>query len=260
MRTIPKRILLASLLSFFALLVACATVDGLYVDPSFTFASMARNNLGVAGVSSVVQTLSVRQSSSVANILLNQLNDKYPQMGVMPMGDTVRALGAGRYRQMMRYYEDNDVVQDVYLQALRRHISGMRYLVFARIDEDNIQQHREQDDDFVTDGTDDRNQMSQIQYQTIRTVRISLEVYDLQLNRVVWRGSTEQKRSTHNDYDIPATQSGLSTRAIVSNLVSAAGQAMVEKQHEYPSPPSLSQMAGLCFETLLRKFPMPVQQ
>lgn len=244
---------------FFVLLcfVGCASVEGLYVDPSFNFGSLARGNIGVGGVVSVVNRTSRSQLTALGSLISGRLLDQYPGLTVMPVGDTVRALGASRYWQMMGYYQENGVVPDQYLSALRRHVSHIRYLVFARIVDNRIGHQRTQDvdDPAINTGTT-------IHYSTVRTLRIHMDVYDLDQHRVVWGGSYGSSRSTANSYTIPGLPVGRHHRArreMESNLLAMAGTALVDANHQYPSPPSLTSFASDVFRMLIKKFPMPVE-
>lgn len=231
-------------------LIACVSVQGLYQDPSFTYASIKQNNIGVAGVVSVPRKLKAREQNACANVLHTALVEKYPGLVIMPAGDAVRAMGDSSYRQMMRYYRDNGVVPSDYLNILRRHVSHMRYLVFARILEDRVEHSRQT--------TDQQDGTNKIEYQTTLSLTIHLDVYDVQTKNIVWSGSVTDSTYNANSYTAASTDTYKHEsigHEIVQDVASMLTTQTVEQHHEYPSAPSVKQFLQTIFSELLTRFP-----
>lgn len=239
----------------FLFFAGCATIQGLYVDPSFTFVSIASNNIGVGGVVSSSRNLKPSQQTAASNLLQSAIIQRYPGLSIMPAGDTVRALGVARYRAMMQYYQQNGVVPNQYLSALSQHISHMRYIAFARIEQDQISHDRgeyENNDDIYGSGT------ANIVYSTRLTLRVQLDVYDLSTQTIVWRGSLSESDSRDNNYTVPSMSINAydsTGRIIAKETMGIAGSAIVARNHAYPSPPSFSNLLQSMFIQLVKKFP-----
>lgn len=231
-------------------LFACVSIEGLYVDPSFTEMAIRQNNIGVAGVVSTVRRLSSREQNNCASYLYAALNEKYPGLTIMPAGDAVRALGSSRYQLMMRYYQENGVVPTEDLSALQQHISRMRYVAYARIQEDQVSHSRDQEHE--SRGTD------AIVFNTTLTLSIHLDVYDLQQKRVVWSGSVSNLWTQQNRYSVSSNRvysHESLDREVVRDLANVVETQTVNQQHEYPSPPSFSAGVKGIFSELLTRFP-----
>ncbi|MBU0455910.1 MAG: hypothetical protein ABIH77_02405 [Pseudomonadota bacterium] len=239
-------------------LSACVSVEGLYVDPSFTYASIMENNIGVGGVVSVPRDLTAARQSAYANQVRAAIMQKYPGINVMPSGDLTRALSAPDYRRMMRYYRDYGVVQDEYLKTAHRHIKRMRYVAFARIVEDQISHNRTQEDP----GPHTRGSVTMT---TTLTMKVNMVVYDLNNDRMVWSGAVTESNENNNHYDMNAVYVGRHHRhdvdkQIVASLANTALQEMQERQYHYPSAPAANDLLNGIFSGLLTKFPVPPKQ
>jgi len=232
------------------LIFACVSVQGLYRDPSFTYASVQQHNIGVVGVVSVPRKLSHREQTACAGLLHAALVEKYPGMDIMPAGDAVRAIGVSSYRKMMRYYRENGVVQSRYLAALQRHVTHMRYLVFARILEDRVTHSRQT--------YEQPHNTDEIDFRTTLSLTVHLDVYDVALRRIVWSGSVANSTSHANSYKVASMRSYRHeslNREIVQDVASVVSRQAVEHQHEYPSVPSFKGFMQTVFAELLTRFP-----
>lgn len=240
---------------FFA---GCVSVQGLYVDPSFTYQSVIANNIGVGGVVSTSKNISSSQQAALSNFLQNALVRHFPGLPVMPSGDVVRALGASQYQAMISYYRSHGVVPDKYLDALYKHIIYMRYIAFARIEQDNISHDRHQSQDVSTPRT---TGVSTISYTTTLSVGLHIDVYDVKARRIVWRGSVTENRTRSNNYDVPGVSTDAhesAAKAIAQGVLSVAGTALVDSQHSYPSAPSFNNLVQQIFYDMVSKFPKKV--
>ncbi|MBN1684565.1 MAG: hypothetical protein JW855_03925, partial [Gammaproteobacteria bacterium] len=218
-----------NLISTFCLLVAaCAPpVTGFYHDPSFSYGAIYRENIGVGGVASSVHPLNNAQRNLYSNLLRNKLMARYPSLDVMPMGDTVRALGNSTYRIMMRDYRQTGVVDTRYLNLLKQQVHRLRYVVFARITEQNIthdlstskdnndyyDHHHHHDYDHHDDYDHHRHGGGHVVTETTTlnthlTARAEIVVYDLQTGRYVWTGNTEVTKTNSYSSNDPIYQPG----------------------------------------------------
>ena len=173
----------------------------------------------------------------------------------MPSGDAVRALGAARYQTMMEYYRRHGVVPDQYLDALYKHIIYMRYIVFARVEQDSISHSREQDEN---NATVNNGSVSTIRFMTTLTLRVHIDVYDVKGRRIVWRGSVSESTSRSNNYDVPSVATGRHEgfkRAVADSVLGMAGTALVDSHHSYPTAPSFYNFMQRIFNNMVSKFP-----
>ena len=240
---------------FVGIFAGCVSVQGLYVDPSFTYQSVLENNIGVAGVVSATRKIKPSQQTALSNLLQNAIIKHFPGLPVMPSGDVVRALGSNRYRVMMEYYRLHGVVPDQYLSVLYTHIIYMRYVTFARIEQDHISHHREQYEDTSTAGN---GSTSSIDFTTTLSLRVHVDVYDVITHRIVWRGSLSDSTSQSNRYEVPSmvTSSHESLkRAVAQSIIGMAGSAIVDSHHAYPTAPSFYNFVQRIFNSMVGNFP-----
>jgi hypothetical protein len=254
------------LICLFCILAGCATVEGLYQDPSFTYGSVRAGNIGVGGVASTSKALSPGEQSAYSNLIRNSLFQHFPGMNIMPQGDAVSALGAPRYQSMMRFYADNGVIQDQYLTAFKNHITHMRYLVFARIisyqtsrrhdevkDFDHSSYRHDHDRDF------DRPTSESLNYYSTLEMRVEMSVYDLNLQRVVWSGNLDDSRENRNTYTLPEIyhrHHESFDRSLLTNLANMMLQNEMRGTYQYPPTPSSSALLQDLFRGLIGKFPV----
>ncbi len=258
--SITKKITFAVILLFASIFAGCVSVQGLYVDPSFTYQSVLANNVGVGGVVSATRIIPSSQQTALSNLIQNALIKHFPGLPVMPAGDAVRAIGVVRYKAMIEYYRRHGVVPNQYLDALYKHIIYMRYIVFARVEQDSISHSREQDDN---PNTVNNNAVSTINFLTTLTLRVHMDVYDVKARRIVWRGSVRDSTSRSNRYEVPSMITGRHEgfkRAVAQSVLGMAGTALVDSHHSYPTAPSFYNFMQRIFNDMVGKFPKKIAE
>ena len=245
-----KKLLIFCLVPFMLLLLqGCVSVSGLYHNHSFTYQSMVSDRIGVGGVVSAETPLRYEQQTAYASYLRASMINRYPGLNVMPSGDAARAIGIPAYRQMIRTYEQFGAIPSDNLKAMHKHVTGMRYLTFARI-EQNIASHdsggghgyiSSSSNDDVTD------------YNSTRNMTVKLEVYDLTTGRVVWSGSITESQSKKKRTTQPHT-----TKVFAALAQAAVGS--LTAQYQYPPFPSTDSVLRTIFKDFMSKFVQPPPQ
>lgn len=258
-----KKSILICFLGIFCLLTGCATVEGLYQDPSFTYGAVRAGNIGVGGVASTSRALSSGEQSAYGNLVRNSLVQHFPGMNIMPQGDAVSALGAPRYQTMMRYYADNGVIQDQYLTAFKDHITNMRYLVFARIVSYQTSRRHDEVKDFDYPshhhaGNFNHHTSESLNYYSTLEMRVEMSVYDLKQQRVVWSGNLDDSQENKNSYTLPEIyhhRHESRDRDLFTNLANVLLQNEMRGTYKYPSTPSSNSLLQNILRGLIAKFP-----
>jgi hypothetical protein len=229
--------------------------------------------------------IKISQSINLSNIVLTALNEQYQGMNIMPAGDTQRALGHNRYVSMLHYYQQNGVVRDRDLKALKNHVSHMRYLIFMRITKNNVshsqdshinsphryrhhrrdRHHHDQHDHHH--GHHDHHHRyhhhpqltkKHYTYRTTRAMASHIVVYDIQKLNRVWSGSVDVSRFTENNYDVPiANDNKTLATALVSALANTAVDKNSQKNMHYPGPPSDASLLKLILAGVTAHLPKP---
>ncbi len=258
-KMLTKKNVFFSVVLFFMLTAAgCVSVQGLYVDPSFTYQSVLANNIGVAGVVSATRRIRPSRQTALSNLMQNALIKHFPGLPIMPAGDVVRALGVTQYKAMMEYYRLHGVVPGQYLSALYKHVIYMRYVAFVRVEQDSISHDRQQYEDNTTPR---RASTSTIAFTTKLTVRVQIDVYDVITHRIVWRGSLNESTSRSNRYEVPSMVTGRReglNRAIAQSVIGMAGTAIVDSNHSYPTAPSFYNFMQRIFNSMIGRFPKKI--
>ncbi len=217
-------------------LAACSTkvpVEGLYQSNNFTYPSIHHEHIGVGGVTSSVTNTSPATANTYAASIRNSVIHKYPGLDIMPAGQMASALGRTHYNQMMQAYTSNGVIDEKYLSEMKQHIRGMRYVIFGRIVQDSVGNHRNTYSD-------------RIDFSTNRTMRVEYKIYDLNDKQIAWSGTVRQSAHADNSYPLPKMPNNNddpnkphdSRDDLVRQSLNLAATAFIQGNHDYPVAPS----------------------
>lgn len=212
------------------ILSACAPkISGLRVDPSFTYPSILDGNMVVVGVTSIVHGLSDPQQNIYANMLRTALIEERERFNVLPPGSVIGLFGQAAHKQLMEEYKITGVVSGERLKELKAKIQSVKYVVFARIENDTTANTRIEDDEN-----------EKIITRATRSISARLDIYDISSEISAWSGSLRLTRSNENEYEKP---SGL------AQLVQAvAGEPQSDAERfPFPDPPTTEQVLEVVF-------------
>jgi len=226
-------------------LFSCTThIDNLQVDPSFTYQAVNSGKMAVGGVVSMVNPLKEDVRIRYGNLLRQSILAQREQFKVLFSGFVANKIGKNNYIKLINEYRGTGVLADNHLGTLKSKVNGVRYLLFAMVENDMVDKYR-------SDTKDKKSGDTTITTTTSRQVSCSLQIYDLTQSKIVWSGTVDKKYSNSNEFK-KEKKDGL------IDLVEAIGKAANnQKQEEYafPSPPALEKVLKRAFSGFAENFP-----
>jgi hypothetical protein len=240
-------------LSFFGLTACTPKMNGLFQDPSFTYASMTQNGFAIGGVAipkdqkSNTDPATVAQESHYAELLREGILNARPGVLIMPAGEVAQALGE-KYDPMMTYYAYRDVAADEYLKMIQSKTTHIRYVMFTSIPSNNTSQ-------VMTDNGDN------LTYTSYRTVTVSAKIYDLNTDQIVWSGSLSESAQNTNTYATTQIDNPQNTtEAIASSVIGGLEKDQIQKHATYPNPPDTLPLVSGIFNGIGENLPKPIKK
>jgi hypothetical protein len=263
---------LAALLTALVLLYSCGPkVTQLKADPSFNYGNLTTGRIGIGGVTSLVETYEVPtiMREELSRLLQLCIMDKREDLEVQPAGTISLAMGEVRYHDILdRYSKAKELRPKVLSEIDSLTQDAVRYLVFARIEEDVIERDRS--------GEHEEN-YTEVTCTTTRSVMVSFKIYDLQKRSCAWSGLVSGDISNENIFLIEKEgveeeyieekeeeEEGLSLWGcciagfiVFLDILSSGEEDDSEEPLEYPEPPALQNVLKKVFwgfaETLPRE-------
>ena len=228
---------------FFVAAVGCGTkVIGLRSDPSLTYESLSTGGIVVGGVTSLpdkAETAATR--SQMASLLRLSILKERPDIDVQPTGVIIRALGQESYAELLEDYRLAGDLDQARLAQLSEVLSDLRYVIFARIEDDVMDRSTTVERDTTAD-------VDVTKYVTSRTVTTGFQIYDLAAGVPVWAGYIKKKQENENRY----REGG--------DFVTILLEGLLRGEPEYPNPPALNGVARKTFEGFAENLPKRSQR
>lgn len=248
---------LAIFLSLFFLLPGCATkITGVRQDKSFTYDKIIQGKMGIGGVFSNFEDLSDKAKSKHASNLQYALQEERENYPIVPMPEVRDNIGKDRFYEIMDKYKVDGMLGKQDLQEIGSK-AKVRYLVLIRIEED-VHSGPEWNDQMERRNRKGRiTQKKGINVSRGRSVKVSGNVYDLEMAKVVWSGqvTTFDRNRVFYKYKKKSQLEGLAdvVRAVKGDA--AKEEKPMEKLYPAPPPPSLFKMFGNVFEGFADSMP-----
>lgn len=217
-------------------LSACATkVVGLQHDPSFTYGAIVSSKTAVGGVISAVDIFSESKITSASTILRDQFVDRRNEFAIERSGVIVNAMGKKKYLQMLDEYKNTGTLSAQWMNAVRSVAGDVRYVIFARIEEDVINPQRTKQDTYTKDKDGKKYKTGELITSKIsRNTTVSLNIYDLDQSSAVWGGSVSKTQSKQRTYNVSLSSS-------LDKVVVVLGSVLSTEDKRFPYPPTPSQ-------------------
>jgi hypothetical protein len=216
----------------------CGTkVIGLRTDPSFTYDSLYAGGIVVGGVTSLLdegETAATRRHR--ASLLRVSILEKRPDIDVQPAEAISQAVGQESYAAVLDDYRLGGELDQARLAQLSEVLADLRYVIFARIEDDAI------DSGITVQRDTARGEDTRI-FRTSRTVTTGFQVYDLTAGNPVWSGYIKEGKKEENRY------------VEYSNLGQALVAALLGNEPEYPMTPEFDEVLRKIFEGFAEHLP-----
>lgn len=235
------------------IITSCAThVEGLKADPSFTYAAVVSNNLLAGGVTSALTTLPPAERNRLGGILRREFLDEREDIRVLPAGTLARSLGTDAYDALLDDYRLYGQLSETQLGDLRNKVTEARYLIFARIESDEIENERTESSVYDKKGKRIEDK-KKIKLCTKRTVSASMNIYDLTTDIQAWSGTVEKYDSRSREFETSEYE-WIDVLADVI-LEGVTGEDVDRSQPGFPAPPSMDKLIARIFKGFAENLP-----
>ena len=223
---------------------ACKTqVIGLVKDPTFTFEAITSGKMAIGGVTSALKRMPDAERNRYADMMRMRFLGERESFIILPAGIVAHFLGHDEYRNMLDEYRTYGRLSDKMKQRLITNFKVARYIVFARIEKDNISKSRR---DVVRDEFGKELENKKTIMEITRSTDVSMNIYDLRTGVTVWSGTVEKYSSRSNEY-VEKRKSKFFLIALVETIL--------ESRPEYPEPSSLDEQLGRIFTGFAKNLP-----
>lgn len=178
-----------------ASLMACGPkVSALFHDPTFTEPAMREGRMAVLGVVAVprIEDSDFLSNGFATRLLRREALDRRPNLPLLPEGDVATAVDLGVLGSSLESYRTRGSLRPEELASLGPIADLARYGILVRIDTNDVELKR----DDLRELQDDRVR-SATEFDAIRRVGATFDVYDLSRGGLVWTAYLSVKRD-HN--------------------------------------------------------------
>lgn len=237
----------------------CKTeVQGKLHDESFTYESAAHYPFVVGGVVSMIDTVSIEQHLLYSDILIREFIDERPEFTLYKTGRLIMTTSEAGYLAWMEDYLKTGEVRREFSKLIRMIYPNARYLVFCRIEENQVTQNHTENETDVADSDEDRKRgeyeyvQVDISLNSTRQVRATLNIYDLDQNITVWSGHIAEIKTHSNNFSRTFHKESRWRDELIDSFV---GMMIGIDDQGYPEPPSLESLLTSVFEGFAENMP-----
>jgi len=246
-------LLLASAL---ALTSGCseATVVHVHGDASFDYSNAASGEVGIAGFTSSVGSAEDRDAleRNLPPLLAQSIQEQWPDIKILSPERIRNALGPEVYRAMFDSYADTGALDELDLEELSYTLEDLvQYVVVGLVEYDEISQSSSVNEDSTEIRTT---------YNTSRSIGVSLKVYDLQKDEMVFCITLENGK-TNSRYDtdeiLGSTDESFIEGCVSSCITDIIDDIMSDESDggSYPVPPSDEEITKDVFKKFAESLP-----
>ncbi len=228
-------------------LVSCATrVKGLQKSDSFTFANVQSGKIIAGGVVHSTEDWKNKTKINYSNRMKTQILDEREEFKVSNAGILVKKIGKKGYAKVISEFENDGALSEKSLSLLSSKIKGRRYVVFAKVEGDEVMKDRTNNE--KTDSNGKKTGRTVIETKTTRKVDVNFTVIDLVDKNVAWSGMISKSKYKSLKYE---KENGL-----VSLVKAIAGSdETTNDKYPYPKAPKLSMVLDMAFEGFAENLP-----
>lgn len=222
--------------------MSCGTkVEGLRKAESFTHANIKSGRMVVGGVVDAVQEMNSKLSLSYSNALRAQIIEERPAFKVSNSGYLIKKIGKKNYEKVLSELEMDDAISDASIALIASKASGVRYLVFARIETNEVSNDRQEKDDVDSSGNETGKKS--VVTTTTRAVSVNFRVIDLVEKTTAWSGLINKSAMEQSTFAVKS-ESGLIS---LVKAIKGTGETEDDKKYPFPKAPSLKNILKQAF-------------
>ncbi len=239
------------LLGSFLLVTGCATkIAGLKASPTFTHSAIESGKFAVGGVVSAHSTLDEGRRSSLAGLLRTAILEERKDYNVIPAGTLMNRLGS-QYAVLASEIQSAGELSEKSLQNLKNKASGIRYVAFARIENDDVSNDRNE-----TASTDRDGKLipgsEKVVTRAERTVSVSLHIYDLKSSEVAWGGTVTKSLSATQQFE---KEKELGLVSVIKAIKGDGANQSIDQKYPFPTAPDSQKVLARVFAGFAENLP-----
>ena len=195
----------------------CATIPkiiNLKQDKSFTHDEIVAGRLGVGGVVSLSNDLAQSVSRKYAGIVRDSFLSEKKELVILPIEEVVQRMEQDYYSKVLQNYKYTGEFNIASLKKLASAQTEFRYLLLVRIIENEIIKTREKSPkpevppQWDLEGNPVIKEIA-VELITTRRIRVSLDIYDLEKEILVWHGTINETQSKQRTAYIEKKDEGI---------------------------------------------------
>ena len=218
-------------------------IAGLKVDSSFTAKSLRQGKIAVGGVASALGDLDEGSSITFGNLLRTQIIEKRENLNVTPVGAVANRMGKAEYKNLVDEFGRTGAIGPEGLNRLKDTIQGVRYFVFARIEQDDVIKNRRRETQTDRKGKIISRSM---RAEVTRTVSATVAIYDVLSGKTVWSANISANKINQSEFDIATGLMG---------LVQAVQGKTEDEKFPYPDAPTIHSVLEKVFSGVGENLP-----
>jgi len=190
------------------------TINNLKQDKSFTPDEIVAGRLGVGGVVSIVNDFDDSARRQYSDILRKSLLSVRKEYVILPVEEVAKWIEKDHYRAILNDYKYTGELSLNLLKKLAFSQTEFRYLLLVRIIENQITKTREKSPrpeippQWDLEGNPVVKEIA-VELITTRRIRVSLDIYDLKKEILVWHGTINETQSKERTAYIEKKDEGI---------------------------------------------------
>jgi hypothetical protein len=215
-------------------LTGCTTkISGLMSHESFTYPALIQEKIAIVGITSTIKPIKKKEQNAIGKIIYSSFLEKRRDLSLVKAGDVVTAIGAELRSKSLEEYQLTGTIPASILEVLKQNLEGIRYVIFARIDKDDISKfesisYRAKDGKEISSYKDGAVEVHK--RETTRRETVSLHVFDLVRGIPVWGGSVSKSDSRHITFDVAPNNHSFKLSALAGEALVGVAKIMLEDQ------------------------------
>jgi hypothetical protein len=200
---------------------------------SFTYPAISHEKMAIVGITSSVKPIKKSELRLISDIMYSSLYDKRRELSLVQMDEVVKATGKKLQSQSLKEYQLTGSLSAPVMDELKQSLEGIRYVIFARIDTDDISRH-----ESITYRAKDGKEIPSYKEgavevhkrETTRWETVSLHVFDLVRGIPAWGGSVTKSDSRHITFDVTPDNHSLKLANVAVQALVGVANVMITGQ------------------------------
>lgn len=227
-------------------LVSCVSqVKNLKKNQEFTHSAIISGKIIDGGIVSKNVVIKRQEQVSISELLRNQFPEMEKDYSIQTINFLLSKVDKTHYQNTVDDYQSDSHISEKNLLNLKKNIDE-QYIFFSCIEQDKI----------IKDKYETAGEQPRIIMMTIRKLKVSFLIYDLNKTSQVFSGSVEKSLANKLEYSKASEIVNLAVSTTNSGIESAGGEKMIkERKNAYPEAPKTEAILQQVFRAIIDKMP-----